>query len=849
MYLGNKWTGNYLDSHTNLTEIKSALDLVWRNKVKSGQVVLGLAFYGRSFTLDSTECTSPGCTYASAGTAGPCSKTDGILMNKEIDDIASDKNLEPTLDKSAAVQILTWDDQWVTYDDEDTFKLKIEFAQSECLGGVMVWALTHDTADGKYSNALASLSGRSSNFVQRGTVINGKTYDTHTEKKQYQQCKWSSCGAPCPSGYAMVIRGDNDDGDLMMDETECDNSIHTFCCPTATKIPKCGWYTHNNGKCDPQCPSGMIEVGGNSKYCNNDKYQAACCELGSDSISLYNTLEWSDWPSCDKGECPFVDSSKSTVLTQSAEGSGGATCHMRHGLPRSSDDPLMDWQERKLCYGGQDKKSWTSCEWYMGEGWGTPDGQPTNHCSGSCPNDKVQLALDTINHSCYGNGGAAAFCCASDYYTEKTTQTVHVSDFGKSLNEWIEDPNCPDDDDSSSLEKRGDAAALLKDYNLIWDDLTTMFRQQELGIDQVEWASDWDDVVTVDRPNMTMDALRAFNSHWAIYRKQGPAKAARVVLCNLDLTQSRLEEDDSLPSCGGSLCVLDEDLCPPDDDLDNPYSDQRGGSSGDHDGLKRQDFFPDQKEQHLHLFEKRSDRQVTLTCPGQSPSTQSFTIANVDYYSCGSWDYDNDVYDLAFDFEDIGDCANAQVSQYSLPTGRWFATEHIIEIQMMKQFFGVTTSGILVSGASATTFTPVPCRYYVKEKALRQQLQGIEDVTFTGGIDSPQPEVRIMDALGSKTNTGNFVLLQEDINGMKARIMVGGTIHTDDKMNGYLNAKNYVTAILEIKTAIAVYVYLANVEVKTRMRRIIYDVRQQLALADAALSTKYPEEEIDLAAA
>jgi hypothetical protein len=55
--------------------------------------------------------------------------------------------------------------------------------------------------------------------------------------------------------------------------------------------------------------------------------------------------------------------------------------------------------------------------------------------------------------------------------------------------------------------------------------------------------------------------------------------------------------------------------------------------------------------------------------------------------------------------------------------------------------------------------------------------------------------------------------------------MVGGTIHTDDKMNGYLNVKNYVTAILEIKTAIAVYAYLANVEVKTRMQRIIYDVR------------------------
>lgn len=88
----------------------------------------------------------------------------------------------------------------------------------------------------------------------------------------------------------------------------------------------------------------------------------------------------------------------------------------------------------------------------------------------------------------------------------------------------------------------------------------------------------------------------------------------------------------------------------------------------------------------------------------------------------------------------------------------------------MKQFFAVTTSGKLVSGATATKFMPVPCELYVKQKILRQQLLANDDVTFAGGIDSPQPEVRIMDALGSKTNTEDFVLLQEQINGMKARV-------------------------------------------------------------------------------
>lgn len=656
IHAGNRWTGNYLDSHTNLTEIKSALDLIWRNNVHPSQVVLGLAFYGRSFTLDSPLCTSPGCTYSSTGKAGPCSNTDGILMNKEIDDIVKKKDLKPSLDKTAAIQSLTWDDQWVTYDDETTLKLKIKFSQSECLGGVMVWALTHDTKDGKYASALAALSGRPSNFQETGALINGKRYETHTEKKQYQQCKWSGCGESCPSGYVMVERGDDgaDDGELMMDETGCSDSIRTFCCPTSARVPKCGWYTHNNGKCDPDCPSGMFEIGGNSKYCNNDKYQAACCDMSADSIKLYTTTEWAGWPDCDSWDCPFSDSSKDINLTQSATGSGGSSCDLRYGLPRSSDDPPLTFQERKLCYKGKEKKSWTSCDWK----------------GRNCPEDMVQLALDVLNHD-----SVATFCCYSDYYTEKTTQTVHVSEFRKALSEWIEDPLCPDDDEK--LEKRGEEttrAALLKDYQLVLDDLTTMFRQRELGIDQIEWATDWDDLVAGNRSNMTIDNLRDFNLDWSVYEDQGPKVAARTVLCNLDLTKARIDGTESMPTCGGNLCLLDEDLCAPEDDVDNPYSYKRGDDESNN-GLKRRDLLPSHQERNLELLEKRTDRQITLECPNQSPASQSFTITNAEYTSSGAWASDNKVYDRAFDFREYYDCGDAVIHQYEIPTGRFFASK------------------------------------------------------------------------------------------------------------------------------------------------------------------------------
>lgn len=45
-----------------------------------------------------------------------------------------------TLDEDAAVQIVTWgDNQWVSYDNAETFKTKLDYANKLCLGGTLVW--------------------------------------------------------------------------------------------------------------------------------------------------------------------------------------------------------------------------------------------------------------------------------------------------------------------------------------------------------------------------------------------------------------------------------------------------------------------------------------------------------------------------------------------------------------------------------------------------------------------------------------------------------------------------------------------------------------------------------------
>lgn len=201
----NKWVGPYLNSHTNLTEIKDGLDLLWRNDVDKKKGTLGLAFYGRGFAAISSTCLESGCTYESGTNAQACSAEVGVMLNSEIDDLVADESLKPVLNEDAAVKILTWGgNKWLTYDDEETLQLKADFARSECLGGVMVWAISHDTKDGKYSRALSRVAPRLVNTLadEDGPSNSGYVKD----ETDHSQCGWTNCDENCPANWVRMMR-------------------------------------------------------------------------------------------------------------------------------------------------------------------------------------------------------------------------------------------------------------------------------------------------------------------------------------------------------------------------------------------------------------------------------------------------------------------------------------------------------------------------------------------------------------------------------------------------------------------------------------------------------------------
>ncbi|KAJ7807344.1 hypothetical protein B0H14DRAFT_3091266 [Mycena olivaceomarginata] len=132
------YIGSIVLAHTNLTEIEDTLSLFNNVGVNPSQIVLGIGFYGRSFQLADPGCSSPGCVFVGGAAPGACSANSGTLMFSEIETIITQNGLNPVFDEAAAVKYIVWNnDQWVSYDDAQTLQMKVQFANSRCLGGTL----------------------------------------------------------------------------------------------------------------------------------------------------------------------------------------------------------------------------------------------------------------------------------------------------------------------------------------------------------------------------------------------------------------------------------------------------------------------------------------------------------------------------------------------------------------------------------------------------------------------------------------------------------------------------------------------------------------------------------------
>lgn len=186
-----------LNAHTNLTDTENALQLLWDEGVKPSHIILGTSFNGVGFTAMDAACLEPGCSYASGSDPQPCSREIGVISKMEIEKAIKQTDKQPVLHEDAAVQVLAFDDdQWIAYDDEVTLKMKAEYAQTRCLGGVMAW-VSQDSQAGDFSAALSKTIGNSnaSEPEQGAKKIEARLSMNGQETVlRHPQCMWTNCG-------------------------------------------------------------------------------------------------------------------------------------------------------------------------------------------------------------------------------------------------------------------------------------------------------------------------------------------------------------------------------------------------------------------------------------------------------------------------------------------------------------------------------------------------------------------------------------------------------------------------------------------------------------------------------
>ncbi|KAJ8962576.1 hypothetical protein NQ318_000969 [Aromia moschata] len=105
------------------------------------KIALGLGFYGRSFTLSSTNDTSLGAPASGAGTSGPYTLEAGFLGYNEICETQLEGGWTIVWDDEQKNPYTYKGDQWIGYDNVESIILKAEYAKSLNLSGVMVWSI------------------------------------------------------------------------------------------------------------------------------------------------------------------------------------------------------------------------------------------------------------------------------------------------------------------------------------------------------------------------------------------------------------------------------------------------------------------------------------------------------------------------------------------------------------------------------------------------------------------------------------------------------------------------------------------------------------------------------------
>ncbi|KAJ5326544.1 hypothetical protein MYU51_014673 [Penicillium brevicompactum] len=387
--------GSHVLGHTNMTEINQALDLLWRNDVPAKKVNMGLAFYARTFELKDKKCKKPGCAFKHGGKKGACTDTEGILSYNEIVGIIAEDDIKPVYDKENAIKYLVWDEnQWISYDDQQTFQQKIKMFNEKGLGGLLIWAIDQDTRN------LDALRGV---LYPKDVIMTDSMKDdtSYWESQHPGDCRTTECGKPCGPGS------------IEMDTFKCpdggDKGDSRICCPIAAAPDPstCHWRGGESGiLCNGQCHGGEVAlasaVDGGNGHCSDGR-QFYCCPIPEVAAGGGINCGWKDTCSDDQEPLTFAG-----TFLEAVSDVLDFTGLVGEALADYLRDVDID-NERQYCCSKEEIKNWKDCYW-AGKGGRFASSCDDNHCN---TGHEVELTLSPYGEGedCMPTSRQRAFCC------------------------------------------------------------------------------------------------------------------------------------------------------------------------------------------------------------------------------------------------------------------------------------------------------------------------------------------------------------------------------------------------------------------------------------------------------